>query len=90
MRALRATQLAAIQDQNHMKAGVTAYSLEAGISDVSAYYDAGTVIAALQSIAESAGQQTKEAADKQLTNSAKLSGTKGVRDVPAQYTPDHK
>jgi hypothetical protein len=71
MRALRATQLATIQDENHMKAGVTAYSLEAGISDVNAYFDAGTVVAALQSIAESAGQQTKAAADKQLNNSTK-------------------
>jgi hypothetical protein len=35
-----------------MKAGVTAYSLEAGISDVNVYYDAGTVVAALQSISQ--------------------------------------
>lgn len=69
MRALRATQLAIIQDENHMKAGVTNYSLEAGISDVSSYFDAGTVVAALQSIADTAGQQSKAAADKQQENS---------------------
>jgi len=71
MRALRATQLATLQDDSHMKAGVTAYSLEAGISDVNGYYDAGTVVGALQSIAQSAGQQTTDAATKQQTNSTK-------------------
>jgi hypothetical protein len=68
MRALRATQLATIQDENHMKAGVTAYGLEAGISDVGTYYDAGTVVAALQSIAQTAGQETRDAATKQQEN----------------------
>jgi hypothetical protein len=71
MRALRATQLATLQDENHMKAGVTGYSLEAGISDVSSYYDAGTVVGALQSISQSAGQQATDAAQKQQTNSTK-------------------
>jgi hypothetical protein len=71
MRALRATQLAALNDENHMKAGVTGYSLEAGISDVGAYYDAGTVVAALQSIAQSAGKEASEASTKQQQNSAK-------------------
>ena len=68
MRALRATQLATIQDENHMKAGLTGYSLETGISDVGAYYDAGTVVAALQSIAQTAGQQSAEAQTKQQQN----------------------
>lgn len=68
MRALRATQLATIQDANHMKAGLAEYGLEAGISDVGAYYDAGTVVAALQSIAQTAGQETTDAAKKQQDN----------------------
>jgi len=71
MRALRATQLALIQDGDHMKAGVTAYSLEQGISDVNDYYDAGTVVAALQSISQTAGKESADAAEKQKTNSSK-------------------
>src|SRR5438105_8898438 len=42
MRALRATELATIEDNTHMKAGVTEYSLEAGLADIEAYYNAGT------------------------------------------------
>jgi hypothetical protein len=71
MRSLRATQLATLQDESHMKAGLTAYSLETGLSDVGAYYDAGTVVAALQSIAQTAGQEQTDAANKQLTNGTK-------------------
>lgn len=71
MRALRATQLALMEDENHMKAGITGYSIETALSDANAYYDAGTIVAALQSIAQSAGQDTAAAADKQKTNSAK-------------------
>ena len=52
-----------------MKAGVTGYSLEAGISDVNSYLDAGTVVAALQSIADAAGQQSKAAANKEQEDS---------------------
>jgi len=78
MRSLRAAQLATLNDENHMKAGLTVknagdktYSLEAGISDVGAYYDAGTVVGALQSISQSAGTEASGAADKQQKNSAK-------------------
>jgi hypothetical protein len=71
MRALRATQLALLQDEHHMKGGLTIYGLETGLSDVNAYYNAGTVVGALQNIAETAGQEQKKAADAQLTNSAK-------------------
>jgi hypothetical protein len=70
MRSLRATQLATLEDESHMKAGVTGYSLEAGISDVNSYYDDGTVVAALQSIAQSAGKETADAKDQQKVNSA--------------------
>jgi hypothetical protein len=85
MRAERATQLALIQDQNHMKApvvcpaagcptvggtAVAPYSLETGLSDVEQYYQAGTIIGALQAIATSAGQTQKEATTKQKANSA--------------------
>lgn len=69
MRALRATQLAILQDDSHMKAGVTTYSLEAGISDVNSYYDAGTLVGALQSIAQTAGKETDAAKQQQRTNS---------------------
>jgi hypothetical protein len=84
MRAGRATQLVLIQDQNHMKAPVVCpvagcapiggvaiapYSLEAGLSDVAAYYDAGTIIGALQAIAAAAGQDQKTAQGVQKTNS---------------------
>jgi len=85
MRAGRATQLALIQDQNHMKApvvcpaagcpaaggaAVTPYSLETGLSDIDAYYQAGTVIGALQAIATTAGQDQAAAQTKQKTNSS--------------------
>ena len=53
-----------------MKAGVTQYSLETCIiTDVGAYFDAGTVVDPLQSIAQTAGKQTYAAAVKQLDNS---------------------
>jgi hypothetical protein len=71
MRALRAEQLALLEDENHMKAGISEYDLQSGINDVNRYYDAGTVIAALQSIAESAGTQTIKAQDKQRENGRK-------------------
>jgi hypothetical protein len=85
MRAGRATQLALIQDQFHMKAPVvcpetgcptiagatvTPYSLEAGLSDVEAYFEEGTVIGALQAIATTAGTDQAKAKDNQKTNSA--------------------
>lgn len=84
MRAGRATQLALIQDQNHMKApvvcpaagcpaiagvAVTPYSLETGMSDIDTYFEAGTVIGALQAIATSAGQDQGAAQSKQKINS---------------------
>jgi hypothetical protein len=71
MRALRATELATIRDEHHMKAGLTDYNLETGLADVFAYYDAGTVVGALQNIAQNAGQEQKNAADQQKLNSAK-------------------
>ena len=43
--------------------------METGITDVGAYFDAGSVVAALQSIAQTAGKQTDGAAVKQLDNS---------------------
>jgi hypothetical protein len=84
MRAGRATQLALMQDQYHMKAPVACpsagcpqvggapvapYSLETGLSDVEQYYQAGTVIGALQAIAMAAGSDQADAATKQTTNS---------------------
>jgi len=69
MRSLRATQLAILQDEDHMKADLSEYSLESGLSDVDAYFNAGTIIGALQSIAEGAGTEQKAAKDKQLDNS---------------------
>jgi hypothetical protein len=49
---------------------VAPYSLESGLSDVEQYYEAGSIIGALQSIATSAGQTQKDAATKQKTNSS--------------------
>jgi hypothetical protein len=72
MRALRAEQLALLEDENHMKAGLSEYDLQGGINDVNRYYDAGTVIAALQSIAESAGTQTTKAQEKQKENGKQI------------------
>ena len=69
MRSSRATELAVLQDANHMKAAVTAYSLEAGISDIEAYYKAGTIVGALQSISQSAGTQQATAKAAQAVNS---------------------
>jgi hypothetical protein len=71
MRSSRATELALLQDANHMKAAVTAYSLEAGLADITAYYNAGTIIGALQSIPESAGTQQTAAKAQQAVNSAR-------------------
>ena len=83
MRASRATQLGIIQDQDHMKApvvcpatgcpqvdgkAVSPYSLETGLSDVAAYYDAGTIIKALQDIASTSGDEQKRAQVQQKTN----------------------
>lgn len=69
MRSLRALQLATIQDEHHMKAGVSEYSLEAGLSDIGHYFDAGTVVGALQSIAQSAGEDKTQADTRQKKNS---------------------
>jgi hypothetical protein len=84
MRAGRATQLALLQDQNHMKApvvcpaagcptvggvAVAPYSLETGLADVEQYYQEGTIIGALQAIASSAGTDQKSATEKQKVNS---------------------
>jgi len=69
MRSLRATELATIQDDSHMKAGPSNYSLEAGLSDIDVYYNAGTIIGALQGIAETAGTDQAKAKDKQKDNS---------------------
>jgi len=96
MRAGRASQLALIQDQDHMKAPVVCpcppvpcpaagcppgadavnktyvvspYSLETGLSDVEQYYQAGTIIGALQAIAASAGTDQTAATEKQKVNS---------------------
>jgi hypothetical protein len=71
MRALRATERATIEDENHMKAGVSEYSLESGIADVNAYYDAGTVVGALQSIAQTSSSESDQAKKKRQANSAK-------------------
>jgi hypothetical protein len=70
MRASRATELATLNDANHMKAGISAYSLETGLSDVEAYYNAGTLVTALQTIAESASTQNTTAKQQQQTNGA--------------------
>ena len=72
MRAQRAKQLALMQDENHMKGGVTDYSLEAGLNDVYRYYNAGTLVGAIESIASAAGSENQEAHDKQLENSRKV------------------
>ena len=78
MRALRAAQLAILQDANHMKASVVPagadstvapYSLEQALSDINAYYNAGTIIGALQAISEQAGTAQKSAKESQVTNS---------------------
>jgi hypothetical protein len=74
MRSLRASQLATIQDANHMKAGPSNYSLESGLSDIDAYYNAGTIVGALQGISETAGTEQTAAKAQQKTNgSAKQS-----------------
>ncbi len=85
MRAGRATQLALIQDEKHMKApivcptkgcptavdgtAIAPYSLEAGLSDVASYYDAGSIIGALQAISANAGDDQTKAKDAQKVNS---------------------
>ena len=91
MRASRATTLATIQDQDHMKAPTVCpsngcstvsavgdtpehiaspYSLEAGLGDIDRYYAAGTIIGALQSIAETAGADQSNAKQKQKNTSS--------------------
>ena len=57
MRALRATQLLAIEQSEKSPT----YTLDQAIVDVQAYYQAGTVVAALQEIAESASHQATAA-----------------------------
>src|SRR5579871_2798577 len=83
MRASRATEVALIEDQNHMKASVVqsavgtvngtetavAYSLEQGLSDIDDYYNAGTIIGALQAITESAGRDQDAARQQRKANS---------------------
>lgn len=75
MRASRATELATIQDKDHMKAsvvqsgGVAAYGLEQGLSDIDSYFNAGTIIGALQAIAQAAGKAQDDAKTEQKTNS---------------------
>jgi hypothetical protein len=71
MRAARATQLATMQDEHHMKGNLSDYSLETALADVYSYYDAGTVVGALQNIAQAAGTEQKTAVDQQKVNSAK-------------------
>ena len=71
MRSARATELAIIQNDKHMKGGLTDYSLETGLSDVQTYYDVGTLVGALQSIAEAAGKEQDQAKKDQLVNSNK-------------------
>jgi hypothetical protein len=71
MRSSRAAELAIIQDEHHMKGGLTDYSLETGLGDVQTYYEAGTLVGALQSISESAGTDQSNAKAKQEANSNK-------------------
>jgi hypothetical protein len=59
MRALRDTQLAEIEKS--MAQGCGAYPLENGIRDVQEYYQAGSIVAALQAIASNAGSQATAA-----------------------------
>lgn len=54
MRGLRAIQLANIEAR--MKEPASVYTLEQGLADINRYYEAGTLIGALQAIAVSAGQ----------------------------------
>ena len=49
---------------------VSPYSLEAGLADVDRYYQAGTIIGALQAIAETSGTEQEKAKTQQKTNSA--------------------
>jgi hypothetical protein len=65
MQALRATALATIQQG--MRQGLLEYSLDQGIRDCQTYYEQGSVVAALQAIASSAGAQATAA--KQLLRS---------------------
>lgn len=61
MRASRLTQLAVIEQG--MRTQLKDYPLEQGLRDVQAYYEAGTVVGALQQISADAG--TEQAAGKQ-------------------------
>lgn len=63
MRALRATQLALIEQS--MEATLSAYTLDQGILDVQAYYAAGSVVSGLQAISETASSHA-DAAQKAL------------------------
>lgn len=80
MRASRADILASIEDTSHMKASVVAtkdpsgkdvapYSLEQGLADADSYFNAGTIIGALQTIAQAAGETQAGAKEKQGNNS---------------------
>ena len=62
-----------------MGAPVADYSLEAGLADVYGYYDAGTVVGALQSIAESAGQDHTEAKTKRNQTSQDMRNRLNLR-----------
>jgi hypothetical protein len=59
MQALRSTALVPIQ--TGMGETLQAYSLEQGIRDCQSYFDAGSVVAALQAIASTAGAQATAA-----------------------------
>lgn len=59
MRALRANQL--MQIDQGMKDSLDSYSLTQGIIDAQAYYQAGSVVEALQAISQNAGAQATSA-----------------------------
>lgn len=59
MRALRATQLIVLEEG--MNQPLEAYSLDQGIRDAQAYYQAGSVVSALQAIANNASNQAASA-----------------------------
>jgi len=60
-----------MQDEHHMKGNLSDYSLETALGDVYSYYDAGTVVGALQNIAQAAGTEQKSAVEQQKVNSTK-------------------
>lgn len=59
MRALRISQLSDIE--RNMTQPVNAYSLDQGILDIQRYYQAGSVVSALQQIVETASRDAREA-----------------------------